>query len=334
MVYGRERSSGGNAAVADQATSSASLVDVTVLLPTRLDEALDALHDDPSRTVMAGGTDLMVGLNAGRNRPTGFVSLRRLADLRRWRVEGGEVVIGAGVTYAMLQSPELAALAPALAQAARTVGSPQVRATGTIGGNLGTGSPAGDTLPVLAALDARIELVSATTRRLVAWDRFLLGPKQTALRPGELIVAVRIPVASGPQEFLKIGVRNAMVISVASCALVVDTQRRRVTCALGSSGPVPVRSRRSEGWLSTAVDWETGRIRQASVAERFGWHMAAAARPIDDHRGTAAYRRHAVGVLAQRAVERTLTGDPTRSGHPISRRDAPSSARSDERRAS
>lgn len=306
----RERSSAGNAEEADHATGRESLGDVAVLLPTRLDDALDMLHADPTRTVIAGGTDLMVDLNAGRRRPGGVVSLRRLADLRRWRIDGGELVLGAGVTYATLQSPELAAVAPALAQAARTVGSPQVRATGTIGGNLATGSPAGDTLPVLAALDARVELASKTTRRLVAWDRFLLGPKQTALQPGELIVAVRVPVASGPQEFLKIGVRNAMVISVASCALVVDTQRRRVTCALGSVGPVPIRSRRSEGWLSTAVDWETGRIRQASVAERFGWHMAADARPIDDHRGTAAYRRHAVGVLAQRAVERTLT-----SGH-------------------
>jgi CO/xanthine dehydrogenase FAD-binding subunit len=319
MVRERESSSGGNAAVAGDTTARESLVDVAVLVPTRLDQALDALHDDPARTVIAGGTDLMVEMNAGRRRPADVVSLRRVEELRRWRVEGGELVIGAGVTYATLQSPELAALAPALAQAARTVGSPQVRATGTIGGNLATGSPAGDTLPVLAALDARIEVASRTTRRLLAWDRFLLGPKQTALRPGELILAVRVPVASGPQEFLKIGVRNAMVISVASCALVVDHQRRRVTCALGSVGPVPVRSRRSEAWLSTAVDWATGHVRQASVAERFGWHMAAAARPIDDHRATAAYRRHAAGVLAQRAVERTLTSGTTRQPNPMRR---------------
>lgn len=281
---------------------------MTVLSPTRLADALDALGDDPSLTVMAGGTDLMVEVNAGRRRPQGILSLRRVAELKAWRTDGPELVIGAGTTYATLLDPHLQILAPALAQAARAVGSPQIRRTGTIGGNLATASPAGDTLPVLAALDARVELASATTRRLVTLDRFLVGPKVTTLAPGELITAVRVPVASGPQEYLKIGAPNAMVVAVASCALVVDHVRRRVTCALGVVGPTPIRSRRTEAWLSSEVDWDVGRTRQASVAERFGWHMAAIARPIDDHGGTAAYRRHAVGVLARRAVERALTG--------------------------
>jgi CO/xanthine dehydrogenase FAD-binding subunit len=284
---------------------------VTVLSPTRLDDALDALRDVPSLTVLAGGTDLMVDVNAGRTHPDGILSLRRVEELRDWRSDGTEVVVGAGVTYQTLLTSQLRTLLPGLAQAARTVGSPQIRNTGTIGGNLATASPAGDTLPMLTALDARVELASASSRRLVPLERFLLAPKSTLLMPGELITAVRVPVASGPHEYLKIGVRNAMVIAVASCALVVDHMRRRVTCALGSVGPTPVRDRRTEAWLSSEVDWDTGRTRHASVAERFGWRMAAAARPIDDHRGSAAYRRHAVGVLARRAVERALTGSST-----------------------
>lgn len=280
---------------------------MTVTTPTQLDDALRALAEDPTTTILAGGTDLMVGVNAGTRRPTSVLSLRRVDELRTWRRDGADLVIGAGTTYATLLGSELCEFAPALAQASRTVGSPQIRNTGTIGGNLGTASPAGDTLPVLAALDARVELASAHGRRTIALDHFLVGPKATALLPGELVVSVRIPVASGPQEYLKIGVRNAMVIAVASCALVVDRTRRRVTCALGSVGPVPIRDRRTEAWLSSQVDWDTGRVRSASVAERFGMHMASAARAIDDHRAPAGYRRHAVAVLARRAVERALT---------------------------
>ena len=280
---------------------------MTVLTPTRLDDALRALAEDPSTTVLAGGTDLMVGVNAGERRPGRVLSLRHLDELRTWRREGDDLVIGAATTYATLLHPELAALAPGLAQAARTVGSPQIRNTGTIGGNLGTASPAGDTLPVLAALDARLELASATGRRTIALDHFVVGPKATSLAPGELLVSVRIPAASGPQEYLKIGVRNAMVIAVASCALVVDRTRQRVTCALGSVGPVPIRDRRTEAWLSSQVDWRIVQVRNATVPERFGMHMASAARAIDDHRAPAGYRRHAVSVLARRAVERALT---------------------------
>lgn len=281
--------------------------DVTVLTPIRLDDALRALADDPTTTVLAGGTDLMVAVNSGAHRPGRVLSLRRVRELRSWRRDGDDLVIGAGTTYATLLGGELATLAPGLAQAARTVGSPQIRNTGTLGGNLGTASPAGDTLPVLAALDARVELASAGGRRTIPLDHFVVGPKATALAPGELVVAVRVPVATGPQEYLKIGVRNAMVIAVASCALVVDRSRQRVTCALGSVGPVPVRDRRTEAWLSSQVDWRTARVRYATVAERFGMHMAAAARAIDDHRAPAGYRRHAVSVIARRAVERALT---------------------------
>ena len=287
---------------------------MTVLVPDRLDDALAALDSDPALTVLAGGTDLMVELNYGRRRPIDVLSLRRLAALRDWHVERSAagagtredtVVLGAAVTYTTLLGDELARLLPALAQAARTVGSPQIRNAGTIGGNLVTGSPAGDTLPVLVAQEATVELASARNglRRLPVSD-FLTGPKQTARRPDELLVAVRIPVRPGRSEFLKIGVRNAMVIAVANCALVVDRDRRALRCALGSVGPVPIRDPAAELWATTRLDWDGHAAPHPSVVEGFGRRMAAASRPIDDHRATAAYRRHAVGVMARRALER------------------------------
>ena len=284
--------------------ASGNLGPVPTLVPRRLPDALDALAADPSLTVLAGGTDLMVDLNYGRRRPTGVLSLRRVPELRGWRVEGDDVVLGAALTYTDLLAPDLAAFVPALAEAARTVGSPQIRNTGTIGGNLGTASPAGDTLPALFAQDARVEVATAGGTRTVPVAELVTGPKRTALRPGELITAVRVPAATGPQEFLKVGVRNAMVIAVASCALVVDRARRQVTCALGSVGPVPVRDTAVEMWLTARIDWDGGRLAHQSVVEGFGRRMAAAARPIDDHRSPAGYRRHAVDVLARRALER------------------------------
>jgi CO/xanthine dehydrogenase FAD-binding subunit len=277
---------------------------VTTLIPRTLPEAVTALADDPSLTVIAGGTDLMVDLNYGRRRPTRVLSLRRLAELRGWRVDGDEVVLGASMTYTDLLDPSLARLVPALAAAARTVGSPQIRNTGTIGGNLGTASPAGDTLPALFALDAQVEVASAAGERRVPVADFVIGPKRTALQPGELVAAVRLPVAAGPQEFLKVGVRNAMVIAVASCALVVDLDHRTIGCALGAVGPVPIRDIGVEMWVTTRVDWDGRRLSHQSVIEGFGRRMAAVSRPIDDHRSPAGYRRHAVDVLARRALER------------------------------
>jgi xanthine dehydrogenase iron-sulfur cluster and FAD-binding subunit A len=275
-------------------------------MPGSLTEALGLLGDDPSLTVLAGGTDLMVELNYGRYRPGGVLSLRRVDELRGWRVEGSDVVLGAATTYTDLLQPDLARLLPALAQAARTVGGPQIRNTGTIGGNLGTASPAGDTLPVLVALDAQVELASASGRRTLPVAKFVAGPKRTALRLGELITAVRVPAATGPQEFLKVGVRNAMVIAIANCALVVDVDRRSIGCALGAVGPVSIRDRAAEDWLAEQVDWDA-LTAPDDVIDEFGRRMAAASRPIDDHRSPAAYRRHAVEVMARRALARVTS---------------------------
>lgn len=275
-----------------------------VLSPARLDDALAALADDPSLVVLSGGTDLMVQANYGQRRPDKVLSLRRLTDLRRWYVDGSHLVIGAATTFADLLAPRIVEVAPALAQAARTVGSPQIRNAGTIGGNIVTASPAGDTLPVLVAADATVQIASRGAWRVLPLSSFITGPKQTTLQPGELLVSVRVPVASGPQEFLKVGVRSAMVISITSCAVVVDEPAGIIRCALGSVGPAPVRSPVDEHWLASQVEWQPSVHVSAAAAESFGRRMARAAQPIDDHRATAEYRRHAVGVLVQRALER------------------------------
>jgi CO/xanthine dehydrogenase FAD-binding subunit len=247
----------------------------------------------------------MVEVNFGHRRPADVVVLDRLAELKEWSHHAGEVRIGAGVTYARLRDPGLAALVPALAEAARTVGSPQIRAAGTIGGNLATCSPAGDTLPVLSALDATVELASVRGRRLLSVHDFMVGVKRTALAPDEVIVSVTVPVLGGWQGFAKVGVRNAMVISMVGACLAIDRTNRSVRFAMGAVGPTMLRAPTAEEWLAGQIDWEGGGIDEAT-ARRFGVEAAAAARPIDDHRSTAAYRRHAVGVLATRLAQRAF----------------------------
>ncbi len=259
----------------------------------------------PDAIPMAGGTDLMVEINFGRRRPTAILDISRLPELRAVRRENGRVVLGAGVSYAraIRELPDHAALV----QASRTVGSPQIRNRGTVGGNLGTASPAGDALPVLAVYDAEIVVASTAGTRRIPWHRFLTGPKRNALAPGELIVAAEWAAPDGPGSFSKVGTRNAMVISIAGLSLQVDTAARRLRVALGSVGPTILRAPEAEAFGSGALD-EAGAWTNphAAVPEtalaRFGELVAAAARPIDDVRGTAAYRRHACAVLARRAL--------------------------------
>jgi len=281
---------------------------VTATIARTLDDACAALAERPDAVVLAGGTDLMVDANRGALDMADVVVVDRVPQLRGWQRDHDVLRLGAAVTCAELSDGEPAALVPALAQAARTVGSPQIRNAATLGGNLGTASPAGDTLPVLAALDATVEVRSASGRRDVPLDEFLVGVKANALAPGELIVAVRVPVLDGPQEFLKVGTRNAMVISVASLALVVDRAGRTVRMALGSVGPVPIRAVEAEVLAAERIDWSGPGTLDARTADRVAELVADAARPIDDHRGTADYRRHAVGVLARRALRRAFPG--------------------------
>lgn len=279
---------------------------MSVLIPTTLAEALAALAAEPSSMVLAGGTDAMVEINAGHRRPSSVIAINRLAELRTWTYDAGSSTlrIGAGVTYAELEGEHFQLWVPALSQAARTVGSPQIRHAATLGGNLATCSPAGDGLPVLAALDATVHLTSADGARSVPFAEFMVGPKRNALRPGELIEGVTVPVFAGWQGYAKVGVRNAMVISNAGACLAVDDDGG-VRLALGSVGPTIIRCHDAEAFAATAVDRAARSVSDDDVAE-FGRRAAAAASPIDDHRSTAEYRRHAIGVLSRRLLRRAF----------------------------
>jgi CO/xanthine dehydrogenase FAD-binding subunit len=186
--------------------------------------------------------------------------------------------------------------------ASRTVGSPQIRNRGTVGGNLGSASPAGDAHPPLLADRATVEVASVRGVRRVPIGDFFHGPKRCALAPDELIAAVLVEPANGPQQFAKVGTRNAMVIAVCSFALSLDATSQRVGTGIGSAGPTPLRAIDAEALASAELPWQTRAEVDEPLARRFGELVAAAASPIDDVRGTADYRRHALAVLARRTL--------------------------------
>ena len=260
-----------------------------VFTPRTLEEALRLKAEHPDARFIQGGTDVMVELTFGESRPAAFVNLAELSELRGWSHDDGTLRLGAGLTYTEAMAPPLAELLPALAEASRTVGSPQIRNRGTIGGNLGTASPAGDALPPLLVERAEVEIASVRGVRVLALEEFLLGVKRTALAPEELVTSVRVTPSAGAQTFMKVGPRNAMVIAICSLAVVVDADAGEVRAAFGSAA---VTAKRIAVPLADA----------AELPER----VAAAAAPIDDVRATAAYRRHALRVLAGRALERCL----------------------------
>ena len=257
-----------------------------VLSPHSLEEALRLKAERPDAVPIAGGTDVMVALNFDRLRPEALLNLNEVPELRGWSRENGTLRLGAGLTYAEAMQEPLAGLLPALAEASRTVGSPQIRNRGTIGGNLGTASPAGDALPPLLVGDARVVVAGVRGERTIPLTEFVVGPKRNALADDELVVAVLVDAADARETFMKVGPRNAMVIAVVSLAVRVDGELR---AAFGSAGPVP-----------TFVRAELADV--ASFPDR----VADAASPIDDVRGTAAYRRHALRVLTKRALDRCL----------------------------
>ena len=264
----------------------------------------------PDASPICGGTDLMVSINFGRARPAALLDLACVEGIDSWELieDGRTVRIGAGVCFTRIID-ELSGLCPALAQAARTVGSPQIRNRGTVAGNLATASPAGDSHPVLLACRARVEAESVRGSRLIDIDDFFVGPKRSALEPDELIRAVRIPAATGPQQFAKVGPRNAMVIATASFALNLDVEGRRVGTGIGSAGPTPLRARAAEQMLEEALAdrWAAPGVVDEGVARQFGALVAEAASAIDDVRGTAAYRTHALSVLGRRCLSWALT---------------------------
>lgn len=268
-------------------------------------EALEAKAAHPEARPISGGTDLMVELNFDRARPGYVMDLTRVPELREWGSENGRLRVGAGVTYSRIIE-ELGDRLPGLAMASRTVGSPQIRNRGTVGGNLGTASPAGDALPPLYVSDAEVELAATEGKRRVPVVDFIKSPKRTAMKPEELISAFHIPEAGGPQQYAKIGTRNAMVIAVCSLGVAIHPEARKVCACIGSAGPTPLRAPQAEEFIGGVLEeenlWESrGEVGEAALG-RFGELVAGTARPIDDVRGSGEYRRHAVGVLARRAL--------------------------------
>ena len=280
-----------------------------VLTPRSVDELVEVFQEHPAAKLLAGGTDYMVEVNLHGRQPETMISLRQVKELTEWSVRTSQsrIIIGAGVPYADMEVGEIAQLVPALAQAARTVGSPQIRAAGTLGGNLGTCSPAGDSLPVLAALNATIHVIGPDGNRDVEFVDFMVGVKKNSLQPSEFVHSVSMPIVEGWQGYAKVGTRNAMVISTASACLVRDSDEGFVSIALGSVGPTIIRAHDAESWLMKATSLRDGAQLEPSIAQEFGRRVALESKPIDDHRSTAEYRRHAVGVLAQRLLLRSFS---------------------------
>lgn len=275
------------------------------LRPASWEEALAAKAEHPTAVPIAGGTDVMVELNFDHRRPGHLIDLNRIGDLYAWEVGEDHVRLGASVPYTRIME-DLRAELPGLALASHTVASPQIRNRGSVGGNLGTASPAGDAHPALLAAGAEVEAESVRGSRRIPIDAFYTGVKRNALAPDELIRAVHIEKADGPQQYAKVGTRNAMVIAVCAVGLALHPRTRTVRTGIGSAAPTPIRATAAEDFLNAALEegglWDDGGVVPPSVAARFAELCAAACAPIDDVRGTAGYRRHAVGVLARRTL--------------------------------
>jgi CO/xanthine dehydrogenase FAD-binding subunit len=266
------------------------------------EDALAARAAHPGALPVQGGTDVMVEINFDARRPDALLDLNPVRELAEWDLVDGRLRIGAGVTYARLIE-ELGDRMPGLAQASRTVGSPQIRNRGTVGGNLGAASPAGDAHPPLLAGGTVIEAESAARGvRMIPAADFYTGVKRNALEPDELIRAFWTVPATGPQYFSKIGTRNAMVIAVCSFAIALHPEEKRAGTGLGSAAPTPRRAAEAERFLNAELDWEGRSPLSPALARRFGELVGQAAAPIDDVRGTAGYRGHALAVMARRTL--------------------------------
>jgi CO/xanthine dehydrogenase FAD-binding subunit len=275
------------------------------LQPETWAEALQMKAAHPQAVPIQGGTDVMVELNFDRYRPEYLLDLTRVDELAQWAPDDGRVRLGAGVTYTRVIT-ELGDRLPGLAMASRTVGSPQIRNRGTVGGNLGAASPAGDSHPALLAAYAHVEVESVRGARQIPAEEFYTGVKRNALGPDELIKAVLIAPPAGPQQFCKIGTRNAMVIAVAAFGLALHPDREAVGTGIGSAAPTPRRALAAEQFLAQSLTddglWESRGALPDATGRHFADLVADAASPIDDVRGTARYRVHSLSVMARRAL--------------------------------
>jgi CO/xanthine dehydrogenase FAD-binding subunit len=263
-----------------------AITPLSIATPRTLDAALSLLRDEPLVPI-AGATDLYVGLNFGTLTLQRFMDVTRIEELRSIDVRDDRLIIGAGVTYtAIMQSATVQARLPMLVQAASQIGGVQIQNRGTLGGNIANGSPAGDSLPVLAVADAILVLRSASTARRVPFTSFYTGYRASVLRPDELIVSIELPRVEGTQWFRKVGTRAAQAISKLVIAAVrADAPR----IAIGSVAATTVRLPRTESALASgaSID-EAAKILEAEIS------------PIDDVRSSADYRRQVAANLLRR----------------------------------
>ncbi|MFI8993664.1 FAD binding domain-containing protein [Streptomyces sp. NPDC053542] len=276
------------------------------LRPATWEEALAVKAEHPTAVPIAGGTDVMVEINFDHRRPAYLMDLNRIGDLAEWETGADTVRLGASVPYTQIME-NLRAELPGLALASHTVASPQIRNRGGVGGNLGTASPAGDAHPALLASGGEVEVESAARGvRMIPIDEFYTGVKRNAMEQDELIRAVHLPKATGPQQFSKVGTRNAMVIAVCAFGIALHPETKTVRTGIGSAAPTPVRAKEAEVFLAAALEegghWESGAPVAPSVAKQFAQLASGACNPIDDVRGSAKYRRHAVGIMARRTL--------------------------------
>ncbi|RSS78967.1 xanthine dehydrogenase family protein subunit M [Streptomyces sp. WAC06614] len=290
------------------------------LRPASWEEALAAKAEHPTAVPIAGGTDIMVEINFDHRRPEYLLDLGRIELLREWEV-GEEVTrVGASVPYTQIIE-NLRGTLPGLALASHTVASPQIRNRGGVGGNLGCASPAGDSHPALLAAGAEVEVESVRGTRMIPIDEFYTGVKRNALAADELIKTVHVKNATGPQQYSKVGTRNAMVIAVCGFGLALHADTRTVRTGIASAAPTPIRAKAAEDFLNAALDeggfWESGKVITPSIAKQFGELASASCNPIDDVRGTAKYRRHAIGILARRQLVWTWEQYRGTNGRPL-----------------
>lgn len=273
------------------------------LHPESWEHALQLKADRPEAHPIQGGTDVMVELNFDVHRPTAILDLNPCRDVFKVEEQAdGRIRLGSGVPFVKIINRYSDRL-PGLAQASRTVGSPQIRNRGTVGGNLGGASPAGDAHPALLATNAVVEVESAARgTRMIDIDDFYVWVKKNSLEPDELIRAIWLDPATGPQYFSKVGTRNAMVIAVCSFSVALHSDTRTVGAGIGSAGPTPIRPVEAQDFLAANLDWDNGGKLNDDLAHEFGRLVGAAAKPIDDVRGTADYRRHALSVMARRTL--------------------------------
>lgn len=274
--------------------------------PHSLEEAIHILRDNPGIVPVAGGTDLMVCEPEEREAHTDVMNLLGIPEIRGVRRVDGAVEIGAATTFSEIRESNLMRMGfPALVEAASIIGGWQIQNMATLGGNMANASPAGDSLPVLLALDAVVVCAGPSGQREIPYDRFHTGYRKTALQKGEIIVRIRMP--DPPEDFFqafrKVGTRQAQAISKVVLAMAAgrsDGRLTRVRIAAGSVAPVPVR-------LGTAEKVCEGRAPSEELADRAAKAAASEVHPIDDVRSTADYRRYVLSRLVRRFVLQAVT---------------------------